>query len=428
MNPVRDPGMNIRNKLKPSIYSRLVISNGVKKFLFIALVTVFAVAPHALAVASQTSFVPLAPIPGLTDTSALSIAKETNLASFFNNLYKYLVGLAAVLAVIMIIWGGLEYSTQDSVSKKSDGKERIYQAIFGLVLVLSPVLVFSIINPSILNLSINFDPLKTVSGTTPPGSGPGPGTIFCSGQIVTNCTPLPPSAGGSVPMRVPGWWCYEIAAGGYWCAETRTACFNYLTTEGEPNAPKPGITDCTQTPGTPLPPPISTPTECTLSGTPGLLQFAICPTIAAAQAWGQSCTENLSEIRPLTVGAGGGTATNIITCSTKKEYVFIETIGVLSPTRAVNRLQPLAVTSSNPNNASEVMSFVNICNQANLERATCISDLPQTTFATECQPRPTTQIPSSSGGSGKCYKETLSCINSTLSARCAAPPSWAPFQ
>src|SRR3989344_6911033 len=86
-------------------------------------------------------FVPLASIPGLTDIQPTS----KGLADFFNNLYKYLIGVAAILAVIMIIWGGLEISTQDSVSKNKDGKERIYNAIFGLVLVLSPVLIFSII-------------------------------------------------------------------------------------------------------------------------------------------------------------------------------------------------------------------------------------------------------------------------------------------
>jgi hypothetical protein len=86
-----------------------------------------------------------------------------NIVNFFNNLYKYLVGLAAILAVIEIIWGGLEYSTQDSVSKQSDGKERIYGAIMGLILVLSPVLVFSIINPSILNLSLNLPEIKPVA-------------------------------------------------------------------------------------------------------------------------------------------------------------------------------------------------------------------------------------------------------------------------
>ncbi|MHB1770054.1 MAG: pilin, partial [Minisyncoccota bacterium] len=96
-------------------------------------------------------------------------ATPGGIASFLNNLYKFLIGAAAVLAIIMIIWGGLEISTQDSVSKKSDGKARITQAIFGLVLVLSPVLVFSIINPSILNLSISMSPIDL--STPPPGSG-----------------------------------------------------------------------------------------------------------------------------------------------------------------------------------------------------------------------------------------------------------------
>ncbi len=120
------------------------------------MVIFFGVAPDVFA----QGFVPLASIPGLTDIQP----SAGGLATFFNNLYKYLIGLAAALAVIMIIWGGLEYSTQDSISKKSDGKQRIYDAIFGLVLVLSPVLVFSIINPSILNLSLNLPPLDTKSG------------------------------------------------------------------------------------------------------------------------------------------------------------------------------------------------------------------------------------------------------------------------
>jgi len=119
---------------------------------------------------SGSGFTALAPIPGLTDAANTSVVNSASLANFFNNLYKYLIGLAAVLAVIMIIWGGLEISTKDSVSKQSDGKERIYQAILGLVLVLSPVLVFSIINPAILNLSINLPALDTKSvpiNTTP---------------------------------------------------------------------------------------------------------------------------------------------------------------------------------------------------------------------------------------------------------------------
>ncbi|OGG40833.1 hypothetical protein A2118_01540 [Candidatus Kaiserbacteria bacterium GWA2_50_9] len=130
-----------------------------------------------------TGFTALAPIPGLTD-NATSVLNSNNFASFFNNLYKYCIGLAAALAVIMIIWGGLEISTQDSVSKQSNGRERITQAIFGLILVLSPVLVFSIINPRILNLSLALPSLGTVSGAIAGGGtadvDPGTATAGCT--------------------------------------------------------------------------------------------------------------------------------------------------------------------------------------------------------------------------------------------------------
>lgn len=128
--------------------------------LFAALALFLGVVPHVLA----QGFVPLAPIPGLTQGVTTNPA---GLATFFNNLYKYSIGLAAALAVIQIIWAGLDIAIfqKDSVSAITDSKGKIYNAVFGLVLVLSPVLVFSIINPSILNLSLNLPPLKTTSGT-----------------------------------------------------------------------------------------------------------------------------------------------------------------------------------------------------------------------------------------------------------------------
>ena len=136
-----------------------------KKFLLFIALTIVASVP--LFVSAQ-GFVPLAPIPGLTQGAT---ADTAGLAQFFNNLYKFAIGMAAVLAVIMIIWGGLQYATQDIPGAKQEGKDRILQAILGLILVLSPALVFSIINPSILNLSINLKPLYTKSGSPTGGGG-----------------------------------------------------------------------------------------------------------------------------------------------------------------------------------------------------------------------------------------------------------------
>ena len=128
------------------------------------MIAFFGFAPHVLA----QGFTALAPIPGLTDISPTSVVNSDTLINFFNNLYKYLIGLAATLAVIQIIWAGLDiaYFHKDSVSEITNDKGKIYNAIFGLILVLSPVLVFTVINPSILNLSLNIPPLNLPKQST----------------------------------------------------------------------------------------------------------------------------------------------------------------------------------------------------------------------------------------------------------------------
>lgn len=190
MNPVRNNEYDMTTDTsKPALVRS--ISNGVnKRTVRNILLGLFFFAP--LVVAAQTGssaqgFVPLAPIPGLTDTGTTgSVIGSDSLANFFNNLYKYLIGIAATLAVIEIIWGGLEVATnRDNASKILDAKGRIVQAIYGLVLVLSPVLVFSIINPSILNLSLNLPPIKTLS--TPAG-GAQTGTGDTAAALAAQCS------------------------------------------------------------------------------------------------------------------------------------------------------------------------------------------------------------------------------------------------
>lgn len=133
-----------------------------------------------------SGFKPLVPIPNLTADESGDELDTVNLTTFLNNLYKYLVGIAAILAIIQIIRGGLEISTQDSVSKHASGKEHIQQAILGLVLVLSPVLVFSIINPSILNLSValpNLNAESPFANPTPPATSVQGGVIYNDGEL-----------------------------------------------------------------------------------------------------------------------------------------------------------------------------------------------------------------------------------------------------
>ncbi len=145
-------------------------------------------APNQAAPGVQSGFSALVPIPGLTDTSNTSVVNSDSLANFFNNLYKYLIGLSAILAIIMIIWGGIEIAfNQESISSVLEGKGKVRNAIYGLILVLSPALIFSIINPSILNLSVNLPALDTA---TAPASGSGGTANIPMATSTTQCTTL----------------------------------------------------------------------------------------------------------------------------------------------------------------------------------------------------------------------------------------------
>lgn len=163
--------------------------------------------------APSSAFVPLAPIDGLTKEG---VVDSKTLSDFLRNLYRFLVGIAATLAVIEIVIGGLQYATQDIPSQKSDGKQRIWNAIFGLILVLSPVLVFSLINPAILDLSIQLRELDTKPRVVAPSK-------------------IPQQTQGTEPQSVPIGTC----SSGDCSSEIRT-CYNRFS--GVSTSAKPEIT------------------------------------------------------------------------------------------------------------------------------------------------------------------------------------------
>lgn len=114
----------------------------------------------ALAYAQGTDFIPLLPsLPGITEVS-----KANSLAPLLSQIYKICIGLAAVLAVLQIMRAGVMYMGGDSVTEKKDARALIGTSLAGLLLVLSPVIVFSIINPDILNLDIGAKNLQTTAG------------------------------------------------------------------------------------------------------------------------------------------------------------------------------------------------------------------------------------------------------------------------
>lgn len=93
----------------------------------------------------------LAPIGGIT------VIKDADLENYFGTIYKILIAAAGVLALLMIFWGGVQYMTVDSLMDKSLGKERIKNAIFGLIIALSSYAILNTVNPKLLNFTFGVD-------------------------------------------------------------------------------------------------------------------------------------------------------------------------------------------------------------------------------------------------------------------------------
>lgn len=87
----------------------------------------------------------LAPIPGLGQITA-----TTNIGDYFNIIFKIAIGLCAVLAVVMIVLGGIQYMGDESVFGKTEAKSQIGKAILGLLIAIGSYALLNTINPAML--------------------------------------------------------------------------------------------------------------------------------------------------------------------------------------------------------------------------------------------------------------------------------------
>jgi len=89
------------------------------------------------------------------------------IGALINGFFIVSIGVAALLAVIMIAIAGIQYMGSDAYSSKSDAKDRIRSAVIGLLLILGAFLLLYTINPDLVNL----DPLQNVQQIQGPGGG-----------------------------------------------------------------------------------------------------------------------------------------------------------------------------------------------------------------------------------------------------------------
>ncbi|MFC1801851.1 pilin [Patescibacteria group bacterium] len=87
----------------------------------------------------------------------------TTIGGYAQEIFRISIGLAAVLAVLMIAVGGIKYMTAEAFTGKSDAKDTIKNAVYGLLIIIFSWLILFTINPNLIKVS-----LPNLSGITAP--------------------------------------------------------------------------------------------------------------------------------------------------------------------------------------------------------------------------------------------------------------------
>lgn len=166
-------------------------------FTILLLMTLTSFLPQA-AFAQDQGYAMLAPISYLQSPDGLA-----HISDFIPNVIKLMIGLAAGLAVIYIIFGGIQYMSTDAVGKKSEGRKTVNNAVLGLLMAISSYTILYTINPRLVNFSLEIEGLKG-GGAINPGLGSGEPT---EPVLATNCSNCTPISQGVVPQKPAGQAC-----------------------------------------------------------------------------------------------------------------------------------------------------------------------------------------------------------------------------
>lgn len=127
-----------------------------RQFLFIALITLIVVPLEVYAQGRMTFH----DLPGLGGAATFTTQQ------YINALYVLAISLAAILAVLKLIWAGTQYMTSEKIPSKQSAKANIQGALLGLIIILAAVTILNTINPNLTNLNIlrNATPSERITG------------------------------------------------------------------------------------------------------------------------------------------------------------------------------------------------------------------------------------------------------------------------
>jgi hypothetical protein len=128
-------------------------------------------APVVRAAPPEPGYVPLAPLPNTTRPGPGN-TEVTDFTTYIPAVFGLSIGLAGVLAVIMMIIGGIQYLSTDSISGKSEGRKQIGAALGGLLLALGAFLILQTINPKLVNFDLDITEVGVAADRANAANGP----------------------------------------------------------------------------------------------------------------------------------------------------------------------------------------------------------------------------------------------------------------
>ena len=119
---------------------------------------------------AQGTYNLIAPIGSLTSA-------PLSLKDYLEGAFQTVIGIAGILAVLMLVICGIKLMGTGSVAAKSEAKQCIWNAIFGLLLAIGSWILLNTINPLLLNNDAKItiqSPVTTSPTAVPTGSEPVP--------------------------------------------------------------------------------------------------------------------------------------------------------------------------------------------------------------------------------------------------------------
>jgi hypothetical protein len=132
-----------------------------RKILFYFLIILLSAPFVSVAQDKYTLLEPLPCIPGTGNIcTASSTITEISLDTYIGYIFKFAIAISAFLAVIMIIVGGFEIMLSEAIPAKMEGKQRVYNALIGLLMVLSSYLILRTIDPRLVEINTSIKAIE----------------------------------------------------------------------------------------------------------------------------------------------------------------------------------------------------------------------------------------------------------------------------